>query len=38
MGTERPVTGGKEWDFSAWLPPGDAARIEVETVEGGATR
>ena len=23
---ERPVTPGKEWGFSAWLPPGDAAR------------
>jgi diamine N-acetyltransferase len=35
---ERPVTSGKEWGFSAWLPPGGAARIEVETDEGGATR
>jgi diamine N-acetyltransferase len=28
---ERPVTPGKEWGFSAWLPTGGTARIEVET-------
>ncbi len=35
---ERPVTPGKEWGLSAWLPPGGTARIEVETDEGGAAR
>ena len=30
---ERPVTHGREWGFSAWLPPG-APRIEVGTDEG----
>jgi hypothetical protein len=29
------VTVGKEWGFSAWLPPGGATRIEVGTNEGG---
>jgi hypothetical protein len=33
---ERPVTGGKEWGFSAWLPPGGAARLELGTDDGGA--
>jgi diamine N-acetyltransferase len=28
---ERPVTPGKDWGFSAWLPTDGAARIEVET-------
>ena len=28
---ERPVTPGKEWGSSAWLPPEGTARIEVET-------
>jgi len=32
---ERPVTPGKEWGFSAWLPPGSTARIEVGTDDGG---
>ena len=36
---ERPVTHGKEWGFSAWIPPGGAARIELGTDEdGGAAR
>ena len=26
---ERPVTAGKKWGFSAWLPPEGEARIEV---------
>ena len=26
---ERPVTPGKEWGFSAWLPPGGASRSET---------
>jgi hypothetical protein len=28
---ERPVTPGKEWGFSAWLPTDGTARIDVET-------
>jgi diamine N-acetyltransferase len=35
---DRPVTSGKEWGFSAWLPPGDAAQIEVDTDGTGAAR
>ena len=35
---DRPVTPGKEWGFSAWLPPEGATRIEVETDGGGAAR
>jgi hypothetical protein len=35
---ERPVTPGKEWGFSAWLPPGGTARIEVGTDDGGTSR
>ena len=35
---ERPVTPGKEWGFSAWLPPGGTAQIEVSTDDGGAAR
>jgi hypothetical protein len=30
------VTPGKEWGFSAWLPPGGAARIEAD--KGGGAR
>jgi diamine N-acetyltransferase len=33
---ERPVMHGKEWGLSAYLHPGGAARIEVETHEYGA--
>ena len=35
---ERPATPGKEWGSSAWLPPGDAARIDVGTDDGGSAR
>ena len=35
---ERPVTSGKEWGFSAWLPPGGTARIEVGTDDSVAAR
>ena len=28
---ERPVTPGKGWGFSAWLPTDGTARIEVQT-------
>ena len=35
---ESPVTVGKEWDFSAWLPSEVAAQIEVDTDGGGVTR
>ena len=35
---ERPVTPGKEWGFSAWLPPGGTARIEVGTDDSVAAR
>ena len=35
---ERPVTPGKEWGFSAWLPPGGTARIEVDTDDSVAAR
>src|SRR5918993_3614654 len=32
---ERPVTSGKVWGFSAWLPPGGPPQIEVGTDDGG---
>ena len=35
---ERPVTPGKEWGFSAWLPPGGTAQIEVGTDDDGTVR
>ena len=35
---ERPVTPGKQWGFSAWLPPGSTARIEVGTDDSVAAR
>jgi hypothetical protein len=35
---ERPVTLGKDWGFSAWLPPEGASRIEVGTDPGGMAR
>ena len=35
---ERPVTSGKEWGVSAWLPPEGAAQVETGTDGGGAAR
>ena len=35
---ESPVTVGKEWGFSAWLPSEGAAQIEVDADGGGVTR
>jgi hypothetical protein len=35
---ERPVTPGKGWGFSAWLPPGGTALIEVGTDDSVAAR
>ena len=35
---ERPVTPGKVWGFSAWLPPGGTPQIEVGTDGGGGSR
>lgn len=32
---ERPVTAGKQWGFSTWLPPEGTARIEAGTGCGG---
>ena len=34
---ERPVTPGKVWGFSAWLPPGGTPQIEVGTDDGGGS-
>jgi RimJ/RimL family protein N-acetyltransferase len=36
--SERPVTAGKGWGFSAWLSPEGTAQIEVGTDDGGTTR
>ena len=33
---ERPVTRGKEWGLSAWLPPEGTARLEVATDRASA--
>jgi len=35
---ERPVTAGKDWGFSAWLPPDGTTRIEIGPDHGGAAR